>query len=147
MNLRRIRWPGKIRPGSHCKQMVLNLDLAETFLDAAGVTIPGDMQGMSLIPLLRGEKPDTWRNAIYYHYYEYPAVHMVKRHYGIRTERYKLIHFYYDIDEWELYDLLNDPNELNNLYGKEGFEMIASDLRKKLEDLRVQYKDTTIRND
>jgi arylsulfatase A-like enzyme len=127
--------------------MVLNLDLAETFLDAAGVTIPGDMQGMSLIPLLRGEKPDTWRNAIYYHYYEYPVVHMVKRHYGIRTERYKLIHFYYDIDEWELYDLLNDPNELNNLYGKEGFEMIASDLRKKLEDLRVQYKDTTIRND
>lgn len=136
-----IRWPDKIQPGSHCDQMVLNLDLAETFLDAAGVSIPNEMQGMSLLPLMQGEKPDSWRDAIYYHYYEYPAVHMVKRHYGIRTERYKLIHFYYDVDEWELYDLKEDPHELNNFYGKEGYEQITSDLKKKLEELRIQYKD------
>jgi arylsulfatase A-like enzyme len=105
------------------------------------------MQGMSLIPLMKGEKSDSWRNAIYYHYYEYPGWHMVKRHYGIRTERYKLIHFYYDIDEWELYDLLNDPHEMNNLYGKEGYEQITSDLKNKLEELRIQYKDTSLRND
>jgi len=142
-----VRWPGKIQPGSRCEQMVMNLDLAETFLDAAGVNIPADMQGTSLLPLLKGERPETWRDAIYYHYYEYPAVHMVKRHYGVRTTRYKLIHFYYDIDEWELYDLLNDPDELNNLYGKEGYEGITSDLKKKLEDLRIQYKDTVNKND
>jgi arylsulfatase A-like enzyme len=137
-----VRWPDRIKPGSRCEQMVLNLDLAETFLDAAGESIPNEMQGMSLLPLMRGEKPDSWRNAIYYHYYEYPGWHMVKRHYGIRTERYKLIHFYYDIDEWELYDLLNDPHEMNNLYGKEGYEQITSDLKNKLDELKIQYKDT-----
>jgi arylsulfatase A-like enzyme len=137
-----VRWPDRIKPGSRCEQMVLNLDLAETFLDAAGESIPNEMQGMSLLPLMKGEKPDSWRNAIYYHYYEYPGWHMVKRHYGIRTERYKLIHFYYDIDEWELYDLLNDPHEMNNLYGKEGYEQITSDLKNKLDELRIQYKDT-----
>jgi arylsulfatase A-like enzyme len=137
-----VRWPDRIKPGSRCEQMVLNLDLAETFLDAAGESIPNEMQGMSLLPLMKGEKPDSWRNAIYYHYYEYPGWHMVKRHYGIRTERYKLIHFYYDIDEWELYDLLNDPHEMNNLYGKEGYEQITSDLKNKLDELKIQYKDT-----
>jgi len=137
-----VRWPGKIQPESKCDELVLNLDLAETFLDAAGVSIPEDMQGKSLVPLLTGEKPGTWRDAIYYHYYEYPAVHMVKKHYGIRTERYKLIHFYYDVDEWELYDLQEDPNELNNLYGKEGYEQITSDLKIKLEELRDQYGDS-----
>jgi arylsulfatase A-like enzyme len=137
-----VRWPGKIQPGSRCEEMVLNLDFAETFLDAAGVPIPGEMQGESLLPLMMGEKPDTWRDAIYYHYYEYPAVHMVKRHYGIRTERYKLIHFYYDVDEWELYDLQEDPNEMNNLYRKEGYDEITADLKAKLEELREQYRDS-----
>lgn len=137
-----IRWPGKIKPGSRCDEMVLNLDFAETFLDAAGVPIPVEMQGESMLPLMMSEKPDTWRDAIYYHYYEYPAVHMVKRHYGIRTERYKLIHFYYDVDEWELYDLQEDPHELNNLYGKEGYDKITSNLKAKLEELREQYGDS-----
>ncbi len=137
-----IRWPGKIKPGSVCDEMVQNLDFAETFLDAAGVTIPDDMQGQSIVPLLNGETPDSWRDAIYYHYYEYPAVHMVKRHYGIRTDRYKLIHFYYDIDEWELYDLQEDPYELNNLYGKEGYDQITADLKTRLEELRNQYGDS-----
>jgi arylsulfatase A-like enzyme len=137
-----IRWPGKIQPGSRCKEMVLNLDIAETFLDAAGVSIPEEMQGVSMLPLMMGDKPDTWRDAIYYHYYEYPAVHMVKRHYGIRTERYKLIHFYYDVDEWELYDLQQDPDELNNLYGQEGYDQITANLKTKLEELREQYGDS-----
>ena len=137
-----IRWPGKIQPGSSCDEMVLNLDFAETFLDAAGVLIPEEMQGQSMLPLLMGETPDTWRDAIYYHYYEYPAVHMVKKHYGIRTERYKLIHFYYDIDEWELYDLQEDPHELNNLYGKQGYDQITADLKGRLQELRNQYGDT-----
>ncbi len=137
-----IRWPGKIKPGSACDKMVLNLDFGETFLDAAGLSIPEDMQGKSILPLLKGETPETWRDAIYYHYYEYPAVHMVKRHYGIRTERYKLIHFYYDIDEWELYDLQEDPHELNNVYGKEGYDEITADLKARLEELQNQYGDS-----
>lgn len=137
-----VRWPGKTEPGSVCEEMVLNLDFAETFLDVAGASIPEPMQGQSIVPLLTGETPDTWRDAIYYHYYEYPAVHMVKRHYGIRTERYKLIHFYYDIDEWELYDLQEDPHEMNNLYGKEGYDEITADLKTRLEELRNQYGDS-----
>jgi arylsulfatase A-like enzyme len=137
-----VRWPGKTDPGTVSEKMVLNLDFAETFLDAAGVSIPEDMQGQSIIPLLKGETPETWRDAVYYHYYEYPAVHMVKRHYGIRTERYKLIHFYYDVDEWELYDLQEDPDEMNNLYGKEGYDDITADLKARLEALRNQYGDS-----
>ena len=137
-----IRWPEKVKSGSVCDKMVQNLDFAETFLEAAGVTIPEDMQGQSMLPLLKGESPETWRDAVYYHYYEYPAVHMVKRHYGIRTERYKLIHFYYDTDEWELYDLQEDPYELNNLYSKEGYDQLTADLKARLEELRIQYGDS-----
>ncbi len=109
------KWPGVIQPGSTNDDLVQNLDFAQTILSAAGVTPPDYMQGQSLLPLFQGEKV-AWRDALYYHYYEYPAVHMVKRHYGVRTDRYKLIHFYYDIDEWELYDLEKDPKELNSVY-------------------------------
>ena len=86
-------------------QLVQNIDYAPTFLELAGVPIPADIQGESLLPLLKGERPENWRNSLYYHYYEYPAEHSVKRHYGVRDDRYKLIHFYNDIDVWELYDL------------------------------------------
>ena len=96
-------------------QMVQNIDYAPTFLELAGVEVPSDIQGVSLVPLLKGENPADWRKSLYYHYYEYPAEHMVKRHYGVRTDRYKLIHFYNDIDDWELYDLKNDPNEMHDL--------------------------------
>ena len=122
-------------------QMVQNIDYAPTFLDLAGAPIPEDIQGVSLLPLLKGEKPADWRKSLYYHFYEYPAEHMVKRHYGVRTERYKLIHFYNDIDEWELYDLQEDPREMNNLYGKPGYEKITEDMMNELHKLQAQYQD------
>jgi arylsulfatase A-like enzyme len=93
------------------------------------------------VPLLQEEKgPRKWRDALYYHFYEYPAEHMVKRHYGIRTERYKLIHFYNDIDTWELYDLQEDPSEMHNLYGHPDYKKIQKKLHKKLNELRKEYQ-------
>ena len=109
--------------------MVQNIDYAPTFLELAGVDIPEDIQGVSLLPLLKGERPKDWRKSLYYHFYEYPAEHAVKRHYGVRTERYKLIHFYNDIDAWELYDLKKDPREMHNLFGKPGYEKITEKLK------------------
>lgn len=120
-------------------QLVQNIDYAPTFLELAGVGIPQDIQGISLLPLLKGEQPENWRKGLYYHFYEYPAEHMVKRHYGIRTERYKLIHFYNDINEWELFDLESDPNEMINLYGKSEYDVIALELKNELKKLQVQY--------
>ncbi len=95
------RWPGVTKPGTVCDDIVSNLDFAETFLDIAGAEIPNDMQGLSLVPLLKGEKPADWRTTFYYHYYEYPAVHMVNKHEGVFDGRYKLMNFY-ELDEWEL---------------------------------------------
>lgn len=122
-------------------EMVQNIDYAPTFLEIAGVEVPEDMQGISLLPLLKGEKPDDWRNSIYYHFYEYPAEHMVKRHYGVRDDRYKLIHFYNDIDEWELYDLQEDPHEMNNIYGKPGTEEITKRMMEELKKQQEHYDD------
>ena len=122
-------------------QLVQNIDYAPTFLEMAGVEVPDDMHGESLAPLLRGEQPAEWRDALYYHFYEYPAEHMVKRHYGIRTDRWKLIHFYNDIDVWELYDLASDPAEMHNLYGKPGTEEVTADLKARLLTLQAQYGD------
>ena len=122
-------------------EMVQNIDYAPTFLELAGVDVPDDMHGESLVPLFRGERPKDWRTSLYYHFYEYPAEHMVKRHYGVRTDRYKLIHFYNDIDEWELYDLQQDPQELNNLYGKGGYDAVTKELRAELLRLQEEYKD------
>ncbi len=122
-------------------QMVQNIDYGPTFLEIAGVTEPNDMQGVSLLPLLKGENPDNWRDALYYHFYEYPAEHMVKRHYGVRDGRYKLIHFYNDIDKWELYDLQEDPTEMNNIYGAEGTDSITGLMMAKLKDMQELYDD------
>ncbi len=137
-----IRYPREIRPGVNDRDLVLNLDFAPTFLDFAGVQIPGDLQGASLKEVLKGESPDGWRQAIYYHYYEYPGAHGVKRHYGVRTHRYKLIHFYYDIDAWELYDLEKDPREMNNVYGDPEYAGVVQELKAELARLRRQYGDT-----
>jgi arylsulfatase A-like enzyme len=137
-----VRLPGGKK--GDVTQLVQNIDYGPTFLDLAGVEVPEEMHGESFLPLLKGEKAQ-WRDALYYHFYEYPAEHSVKRHYGVRDSRYKLIHFYNDIDTWELYDLKNDPNELNNLYGQPGTERITKRMMKKLAVLQEQYDDP-IRN-
>jgi len=136
-----VRWPGVIEPNTINTQMVQNLDFAQTLLDIAEVEAPEDMQGESLVPLFKGET-EGFREAVYYHYYEYPAIHMVKRHYAIVTEEYKLIHFYYDVDEWELYDRHKDKNEMNNVYDDPAYAEIVKELTSKLADMRVKYKDS-----
>jgi arylsulfatase A-like enzyme len=138
-----IKWPGTVRPGSINNDIVSNIDFAETFLDIAGVEVPIDMQGMSMVPVLKGKTPSSWRKEHYYHYFEYPAVHSVKRHYGISTERYKLIHFYFDIDEWELFDLQNDPMEMKNVYNDPAYVSVKTDLNKRLDSLRVKFRDNS----
>jgi arylsulfatase A-like enzyme len=137
-----IRWPGVVAPGSTNEEMVQNLDFAQTFLEAAGIEAPADMQGKSFIPLLKGEDESWDRDAVYYHYYEYPAVHMVKRHYGIVTKEYKLAHFYYDIDEWELYDRMKDPMEMKNEYDNPEYAEVLEMMKAKLAETRLKYKDS-----
>ncbi len=138
-----VRLPGGKK--GDVDQMVQNIDYGPTFLDLAGVEVPSDMHGASFLPLLKGEEVPNWRNSLYYHFYEYPAEHAVRRHYGVRTDRYKLIHFYNDIDCWELYDLQEDPSEMNNLFGKPGTEEITAELKAELLRLQEQYDDP-IRN-
>ena len=123
-------------------EMVQNIDYAPTFLELAGVKVPEDIQGESLLPLLKGKKPADWRKSLYYHFYEYPAEHMVKRHYGVRTDRYKLIHFYNDIDAWELYDLEKDPAEMHNVINDPAYSEVLADMQAELKKLQIQYNDT-----
>ena len=137
-----IRWPNVIKPGTTSEEMVQNLDFAQTFLEAAMIDAPDDMQGESLIPIMKGDNDSWTREAVYYHYYEYPSVHMAKRHYGIVNKEYKLAHFYYDIDEWELYDRLNDPNEMNNVYNDPKYSEVVKKLSQDLKEMRVKYKDS-----
>ena len=137
-----VNWPG-VTKGTRNTDLVQNLDYAETFLEVAGAEIPADMQGRSLVPLLNGETPDDWRKSIYYHYYEYPSVHMVPRQNGIRTQRYKLIQFY-EFGEWEFYDLETDPDELVNLYSDPAYADQIAATRKQLEELRAHYGDDTV---
>jgi arylsulfatase A-like enzyme len=138
-----VSWPGKVKAGSKSDELVQNLDFAQTFLEAAGVQAPSDMQGESLIPVLTGQN-DKWnREEVYYHYYEYPAEHMVNRHYAIVTKEYKLIHYYYVEDEWELIDRKKDPMELKNEYDNPTYKQIREDLHRRLTDLRVKYKDNS----
>jgi arylsulfatase A-like enzyme len=141
-----VRWPGAIEPGSTNDDVVSNLDFAETFLDLAGIEVPDDMQGRSLVPLLKGKTPADWRTSFYYHYYEYPGAHSVRRHYGVTDGRYKLIHFYPNrwdpdpIDEWELYDLESDPKELKSVYGRPEYAAVQERLEKELARLRRELK-------
>ncbi|MBP3203266.1 MAG: sulfatase [Bacteroidales bacterium] len=135
-----VRLPGG-KPLGDIGEFVQNIDYAPTILEAAGLDIPEDIQGQSLMPLLEGKHPKDWRKSLYYHYYEYPAEHSVRRHYGVRTERYSLMHFYNDIDEWELFDLQEDPMQLHNLYGEPGTEELTAELMAELKRLQVQYDD------
>ena len=137
-----VRYPEKIKPSSVADDIALNLDFAPTFLDYAGIDIPSDMQGASLRPVMEDLVPSDWRKSMYYHYYEFPSEHRVRRHYGIRTKRYKLMHFYYDIDGWELYDLDNDVGELNNVYEDPAYSNVVKELKLELQTLREKYGDT-----
>ena len=137
-----IRWPGVVKQGSINTSLVQNLDYAETFLDIAGIEIPGNMQGESLVPVLKGTTPDNWRKSVYYHYYEFPGAHSVPRHYGVRNDRYKLI-YYYQLNEWELFDLEKDPHELNSVYDNPEYTDHLNEMKKELIRLREYYQDTT----
>ena len=140
-----VHYPKLVKAGSKCDDLVQNIDFAPTYLDLAGVSIPEDMAGVSLRTVISGKTPKNWRSDIYYHYYDYPAVHMVRKHDGVRTDKYKLIHFYgegkakdkgKDIDEWELFDMENDPLEQNNVYTNPDYNMVVESLKRRLGDYR-----------
>lgn len=141
-----VRYPREISAGTVIDNLVQNLDFAPTFLDYAGIKAPEDMQGESFRRLVADETAE-WRDAVYYTYYEYPSVHMVKRHYGVATERYKLMHFYHDIDEWEMYDLEVDPHEMTNVYDNPEYANIREMMHGKLRELREYYGDSDELND
>ena len=136
-----MRYPKEIKKGIEINELIQNLDFAPTFLDYAGIEIPSNIQGKSFRNIVN-QTHSEWRDAIYYTYYEYPSVHMVKRHYGVRTHRYKLMHFYYDIDEWEMYDLEEDPSEMNNIYDNPEYVNIKDMMHERLVDLRNKYGDS-----
>ena len=129
------RWPAAVAAGSTSSAMALNVDFAPTFLEAAGLPVPADMQGRSLLPILRGHEPADWRQSVYYRYYHDPGHHNTRAHYGVRTPTHKLIH-YWKINQWELFDLVNDPNELHNLYGQPGHEALTTGLKAELVRLK-----------
>jgi arylsulfatase A-like enzyme len=135
-----VRWPGQVQPGSVAKGMILNVDFAPTLLAAAGLKMPVDMQGRSFLPLLKGETPKDWRTSMYYRYYHYPMHHRVQPHYGVRTERYKLIYFN-KIDQWELYDLDKDPFELKNLYNDPAAAETVKTLKAEMYRLKKELRD------
>jgi arylsulfatase A-like enzyme len=134
-----VRWPRVVEAGAFCDEIVSNVDFAATLLEAAGIEAPTDMDGRSFVPLLKGDRPEDWRESFYYHYYEYPRWHFVRKHYGVTDRRFKLIHFYEDdINEWELYDLQFDPYELHNLYDNPAYKGVKQRLHAQLEQHRQQ---------
>jgi arylsulfatase A-like enzyme len=136
-----VRWPGVVKPGSQSASIVSNIDFAETFLDAAGLPVPADVQGKSLVPLLRGQTPADWRTSFYYEYYEYPAPHHVRPHHGVVTDRYKLVHFAGpDLDEWELFDCQKDPLELRSVHQDPSYAPVVASLKHELDRLRRELK-------
>jgi arylsulfatase A-like enzyme len=136
-----VRWPGVTKPGSVNKDIVSNLDFAETFLDAAGVPIPAEMQGRSFVPILRGQTPADWRKSFYYHYFEFPQPHHVRPQYGVVTDRYKLVHFYgTDVDYWELFDLEKDPQEMRSVFDQTEYRETQTKLEAELKRLRTELK-------
>lgn len=135
-----VRWPGHIKPGSVNDAMILNVDFAPTLLACAGLPVPSDMQGRSVLPLLRGQKPKDWRTSMYYRYYHYPQHHRVQPPYGVRTERYKLIYFN-KLNEWELFDLQKDPRELRNVYSDPAYADVVKKLKEEMYRLKKELKD------
>ncbi len=138
-----VRWPGVAKAKSKDRHLVSNVDFAETFLEIAGLKVPDDMQGHSLVPILKGENPADWRKSHYYHYYEFlndrRTAHMVRRHYGVRTDRYKLIHFY-NVDEWELFDLEADPLEMTNIYAEPQYKSLVKEMKAEIKRLQTELE-------
>jgi arylsulfatase A-like enzyme len=138
-----VRWPGVTKPGSVSREIVSLVDFAQTFLDMAGVAQPEEMQGHSFVPLLKGAVPDDWRKSLYYHYYEYPVPHRVRPHYGVVTDRYKLVHYYLpDVDDWELLDREKDPLEVRDYYDDPEYADIRRELHAELERVKAEAGDT-----
>lgn len=136
-----IRMPQGMGKTGETSLFVQNIDNAPTILDLMGVTIPEDIQGVSLVPILKGTKVKKWRKSLYYHFYESTDDHAVSKHYGVRTEKYKLVHFYDPIDTWEMYDLKNDPEEMKNIFHDPSYGKALADMKKELERLKKQYRD------
>lgn len=132
-----MRWPGRVKPGTRVSRLTQNIDYAPTLLEAAGLSVPADVQGRSFLPLFSGDAPADWRDAIYYHYYEV-GEHNVPRHEGVSTTRHKLIH-YYDVDEWELFDLVKDPEEMRSVYSDPAYSDVRAQLMRTLDELKAQY--------
>ena len=133
-----VRWPGKVKPNSKNRDLTSNLDFAQTFLDLGGAPPDPKMQGISLVPLFKGESPKDWRKSLYYHYHE-GGGHGAARHEGVETARHKLIRFY-DKDEWELYDLKQDPKELKSVWNQPKYEKIQKRMVEELKRLRKEYQ-------
>jgi arylsulfatase A-like enzyme len=144
-----VRYPRMIQAGSVSEKMALNVDFAPTMLELAGVSMPEGLHGRSLVPLLEGSEPGDWRKDWLYEYFEYPEAEHVRPHRGVRTERYKLIHYhklpeYPDLpEEFELYDLERDPHELNDLYGQDGYDSLTQQLLARIGELRKETGDQT----
>ena len=135
-----VRYPERIKAGSVNEDIISNIDFAPTLLELAGITTTQKMQGISFVPVLEGNTPNDWQDAMYYHYYEFPFWHHVQPHYGIRTQKYTLAHFYYNIDVWELYDLEKDPSQMNNIYEDPNYNTVVTELKVKLKNLMVKYE-------
>src|SRR5262249_41452253 len=137
-----VRWPGVAKAGGVDRHLVSNVDFAPTLLAAAGVDVPADVQGKDFAPLSKGEAPADWRKSFYYEYYEYPTPHHVRPHYGVVTDRYKLVRFYTpDIDQWELFDIESDPHELRDVSGGAEFAGVLADLKREVARLRGVLKE------
>ena len=137
-----MRYPAKLKAGQTDQHLISNVDFAPTLIDFADVKIPAEVQGHSFKDIIEGKKEVKWNNKVYYHYYEWPFWHHVQPHYGMRTKRYKIAHFYYNIDVWELYDMEKDPNEMNNLINDPAYAEIAAKLKKELKQLMIDVGDT-----
>ena len=135
-----VKYPERIKAGSVNEDIITNIDFAPTLLELAGITTTQKMQGTSFVPVLEGNTPKDWQDAMYYHYYEFPFWHHVQPHYGIRTQKYTLAHFYYNIDVWELYDLEKDPNQMNNIYNDPNYASTIAELKVKLKNLMIKYE-------
>lgn len=136
-----IRYPGHIKPGTSVNDMVMNIDIAPTLLAYAGIRVPEDIQGESMKPLLEGKRVKGWRKYLYYHYYEYPLSHKVAKHFGVSSDRYKLIYYYDPVKSWELFDLKKDPQEMKNVYQDPAYQKVVAEMKKQLKKAAERYKD------